>query len=83
MAEINAAAVKAFREKTGLPLMDCKQALTEANGDQDKAIELLRQKGQKLGATRTDRETAFGRFGIGRRDGTPRGRALGARARRA
>ena len=61
---ITAAAVKAFREKTGLPLMDCKQALTEANGDQDKAIELLRAKGQKLGATRTDRETAFGRFGI-------------------
>ena len=64
MADITAAAVKAFRERTGLPLMDCKQALSEAGGDQDKAIELLRKKGQKLGETRTDRETAFGRFGI-------------------
>ena len=35
MAEITAELVKKFREKTGLPLMDCKKALTECNGDED------------------------------------------------
>lgn len=64
MPEITAAAVKAFRERTGLPLMDCKQALAEAGGDEEKAVEILRKKGQKLGEKRADRETAFGRFGI-------------------
>lgn len=64
MSEITAAKVKAFRERTGLPLMDCKQALTEAGGDEDKAYELLRIRGEKLGDKRSDRETAFGRFGI-------------------
>jgi len=64
MSEISAAKVKAFRERTGLPLMDCKQALTEAGGDEEKAVELLRKRGEKLGDKRADRETAFGRFGI-------------------
>ncbi len=64
MADISAAVVKAFRERTGLPLMECKQALQEANGDEAKAIEILRQRGEKLGDKRADRETAFGRFGI-------------------
>lgn len=64
MAEITAALVKAFRERTGLPLMDCKQALVEAGGIEEKAVEILRAKGQKLGEKRADRETAFGRFGI-------------------
>ncbi|MFN9917712.1 MAG: translation elongation factor Ts, partial [Pirellulaceae bacterium] len=64
MAEITAALVKAFRERTGLPLMDCKQALAEAGGDEEKAVEILRKKGQKLGEKRADRETAFGRVGI-------------------
>jgi elongation factor Ts len=64
MPEITAADVKKFREKTGLPFMDCKQALTEANGDETLAIELLRKKGQAISAKRSDRETAFGRFGI-------------------
>ncbi len=64
MSGISAADVKKFREKTGLPFMDCKQALTEANGDEAKAIELLRQKGQSISANRSDRETAFGRFGL-------------------
>ncbi|MFG0263253.1 MAG: translation elongation factor Ts, partial [Novipirellula sp. JB048] len=64
MAEITAAAVKAFRERTGLPMMDCKKALAEAGGDEDKAIELLRKKGQTLADSRSDRETAFGRFGL-------------------
>jgi elongation factor Ts len=64
MAEISAAAVRAFREKTGLPLMDCKRALTEAQGDEAKAIEMLRKAGEKLEAKRSDRVTQFGRFGV-------------------
>jgi elongation factor Ts len=64
MAEVSAVAVKAFRERTGLPLMDCKKALNEAGGDEDKAIEILRKQGKKAETDRKDRETAFGRFGI-------------------
>ena len=64
MAEISAAAVKALRERTGLPLMDCKAALVEGGGDEEKAIAILREKGIKLGEQRADRETAFGRFGL-------------------
>lgn len=44
--------------------MDCKQALAEAGGDEEKAVEILRKRGEKLGDKRADRETAFGRFGI-------------------
>ncbi|MHB0957402.1 MAG: translation elongation factor Ts [Pirellulaceae bacterium] len=64
MAEISAAAVRAFREKTGLPLMDCKRALAETQGDEAKAIEMLRKAGEKLEAKRSDRVTHFGRFGL-------------------
>lgn len=64
MTTISASAVKAFRERTGLPLMDCKQALQEAGGDEDKALEELRKKGKQLSDKRADRETAFGRFGM-------------------
>lgn len=64
MAEISASIVKRFRERVGLPLMDCKKALEEAGGDEAKAEELLRKKGAKLQAGRGDRETAFGRFGL-------------------
>lgn len=64
MSDITAAKVKSFRERTGLPLMDCKQALTEAGGDEEKAIEILRKRGEKLGDKRADRETSYGRFGI-------------------
>ncbi|WP_164102744.1 translation elongation factor Ts [Candidatus Laterigemmans baculatus] len=64
MSEITAAAVKSFRERTGLPLMDCKKALTEAGGDEEKAIALLRESGRSLADKRSDRETAFGRFGL-------------------
>ena len=64
MAAITAAAVKAFRERTGLPMMDCKKALSDAGGDEEKAIQLLREKGQALADKRGDRETAFGRFGL-------------------
>ncbi len=64
MAQITAAAVKAFRERTGLPLMDCKKALQEADGNEDQAIEQLRKRGKDLADKRSDRETAFGRFGL-------------------
>lgn len=64
MSQVTAAAVKAFRERTGLPLMDCKKALQEAGGDEDQAIEVLRKRGQQLADKRSDRETAFGRFGL-------------------
>jgi elongation factor Ts len=61
---ISSAAVKAFRERTGLPLMDCKQALQEAGGNEELAFEVLRKKGKQLSDKRSDRETAFGRFGM-------------------
>jgi elongation factor Ts len=64
MAEISAELVKKFREKTGLPLMDCKKALTECQGNEEAAIRWLRERGKKVMGGRSDRETAFGRFGI-------------------
>ncbi|MDR0392290.1 MAG: translation elongation factor Ts [Planctomycetaceae bacterium] len=60
--EISATQVKLFRDKTGLPMMDCKKALVEANGDENKAIEILRNTGAKTLAGRTDRETHEGRI---------------------
>lgn len=64
MAEISADVVKRFRQKTGLPLMDCKKALAEANGDEATAERLLRERGLKVMGGRAGRETGFGRFGI-------------------
>ncbi|NMC20484.1 MAG: translation elongation factor Ts [Thermogutta sp.] len=64
MSQISAAVVKALRERTGLPMMDCKRALEEAAGDAEKAIEILRKAGQKVMEKRADRETAFGRIAI-------------------
>ena len=57
---IPASAVKKLREKTGAGMMDCKKALTEAGGDIDKAIELLREKGLAAAAKRADRIAAEG-----------------------
>lgn len=57
---ISAADVKRLRDQTGAGMMDCKKALTEAGGDFDKAIEILRKKGQKLSAKRADREAKEG-----------------------
>ncbi len=62
MAEITAAAVKALRERTGLPMMDCKRALEQAGGDPDSAIEFLRKAGKKTMEKRSGRETSFGRI---------------------
>jgi elongation factor Ts len=64
MPEITAAAVKELREKTGLPMMDCKQALTECGGDQEKAIEELRKKGKKVQEKQSGRSTSTGRIAV-------------------
>ena len=55
MAEITAALVKELREKTGVGMMDCKNALKETNGDMEKASEILRKKGIAKAAKRADR----------------------------
>jgi elongation factor Ts len=60
MAKISAADVKKLREATGAGMMDCKKALVEAEGDFDKAIDVLRKKGQKIAAKRADRESTEG-----------------------
>jgi len=57
---ITAQDVNKLRTMTGAGMMDCKNALTEANGDFEKAIELLRKKGQKVSASRSDKETKEG-----------------------
>ena len=64
MADITAAAVKSLRERTGLPMMDCKKALQEAGGDEDAAIEMLRKAGKQTMDKRADRETSTGRVAI-------------------
>jgi len=60
--EITAAMVKALRDKTGSPMMECKNALTEAGGDPDAAIEVLRKKGASKMMKMADREAAEGRI---------------------
>jgi len=62
MVEISAAAVRALRDRTDLPMMDCKKALVEANGDEELAIEILRQQGKKASDKRKDNPTSEGRF---------------------
>lgn len=64
MAEISAAAVKSLRDRTGAGMMDCKRALEEAAGDEEKAIDLLRQKGAAKAAKRATRETTEGAVAI-------------------
>jgi elongation factor Ts len=64
MPEITAAAVKSLRERTNLPMMKCKEALTKAGGDADKAVEILRKEGEKFRESRGERETSFGRIEI-------------------
>ncbi len=60
---ISAAAVKTLRDRTNQPMMDCKAALTEANGDMEKAVELLRKRGKDVADKKGGRETAEGRIG--------------------
>lgn len=64
MAEISAAAVKALRERTGLPMMECKKALQESGGNEEKAVEWLRKQGIKTQETRLGRETSAGRIAV-------------------
>ncbi len=63
MAEITAAAVKALRDRTTLPMMECKAALTESGGDLEKAVVLLRSKFAKAADKFATREAAEGRVG--------------------
>jgi elongation factor Ts len=63
MATITADQVKQLREKTGAGMMECKSALTEAGGDQEKAVDLLRKKGLASAAKRAGRATSNGVVG--------------------
>jgi len=60
MAEINAAAIKALREKTGAGMMDCKKAITEAEGNEERAIEILRERGLASAKKKEGRVAAEG-----------------------
>ncbi|MEO6590049.1 MAG: translation elongation factor Ts [Pyrinomonadaceae bacterium] len=63
MAEITGKSVMALRQKTGAGMMDCKAALTEAEGNEEKAIEILRKKGMALSDKKADRIAAEGAVG--------------------
>lgn len=60
MSNITAADVNKLRQQTGAGMMDCKKALTESEGDFEKAIEILRKKGQKVASNRSDRDANEG-----------------------
>jgi elongation factor Ts len=60
MADISAEAVMALRDKTGVSVMECKKALTEANGDEARAIEILKERSLASVAKKSDRELAAG-----------------------
>ena len=60
MAQISAADVSKLRKNTGAGMMDCKKALQEAEGDFNKAIEIIRKKGQAIANKRADREASEG-----------------------
>ena len=60
MIKVTAAEVNKLRKATGAGMMDCKNALVEAEGDFDKAIDVLRKKGQKVAAKRADRDSFEG-----------------------
>ena len=63
MAQITAALVKELRERTGAGMMDCKKALTAVEGDMDKAIDFLREKGLAAAAKKAGRIAAEGVVG--------------------
>lgn len=64
MAEITAAMVKQLRDETQLPMMECKKALAECNGDMNAAKQKLREEGKKFMGKRQDRTTEEGRLAI-------------------
>ena len=55
---VSMADITKLRKMTGAGMMDCKNALTESEGDFDKAVEIIRKKGQAVAAKRSDRETS-------------------------
>ena len=57
---VTMAEISKLRTMTGAGMMDCKNALTESNGDFDKAVEIIRKKGQAVAAKRSDREASEG-----------------------
>lgn len=61
MAEITAEAVRSLRERTDLPMMECKKALVEANGDQEKAVQILKERVKGLKLKIADRMTSEGK----------------------
>ena len=63
MAEVTASAVKSLREKSGAGMIDCKNALVEANGDENAAMEILRKKGMATAGKKAGRVTAEGAVG--------------------
>ena len=63
MAEITGAAVKALREKTGAGMMECKKALTEAEGNEERAVEILRKRGMATAGKKSGRVAAEGAVG--------------------
>ena len=69
MSQITAAAVKSLRDRTGAGMMDCKRALTEAGGEEEQAIDLLRQWGAAKAAKRSGRAMTEGVVAIARADG--------------
>jgi len=73
MAEISAALVKELRDQTGAPMMDCKRALQETNGDIEAAVRILREKGMAGAAKRADRATPEGKVGYRLADDNKRG----------
>jgi elongation factor Ts len=64
MSQITAAAVDQLRKRTGMQMMKCKAALVEANGDMEKAVELLRKQNKEAQDKVVNRETAEGRIGV-------------------
>ena len=63
-SSINAADVKRLRDMTNAPMMDCKSALAEAQGDMKKAAQILRERNSKIQEKKAERETAEGRIGV-------------------
>lgn len=76
MAKITAAEVNNLRKITGAGMMDCKNALVEANGDTDAAIAVLRKKGQQVAEKRADRDSSEGVATVKLNDDCTRGVAI-------
>jgi elongation factor Ts len=80
MSDISAALVKELRDATGAPMMDCKRALQETNGDLDAARTLLRERGMAQAAKRAGRETKEGLVGYRLENGTGTMVAVGSQS---